>query len=259
MEYNDEATRQLESIYLSSEAKARRSTLLNTLCPGIDDDVIDIGTGPGFIAYELANRVGRSGSVTGVDNSESSLRLAAARCQQLAQVNFKFASATDLPYTSNSFDCAISVQVFEYIENVNDAIAEMFRVLKPGGKAALIATDWDSIIWNSSDSSLMQKVLKAWEDHCAHTNLPRTLLPRLRKAGFELVSTSPLHQFATADSPEAYVHYVVPFIKTFVTDRHGLTECDTERWAQDLEACSQRGEYFFCLNQFMVIAQKPPH
>jgi len=79
----------------------------------------------------------------------------------------------------------------------------------------------------------------------------------LRLSGFDIISSSPLQQFATADLPETYVHHVVPFIKTFVTGRQGLTEQDTERWVKDLTDCNDRGEYFFWLNQFMVVARKP--
>jgi ubiquinone/menaquinone biosynthesis C-methylase UbiE len=257
MEYNKEETRLLESIYLTDDAAARRKTVINALAPGIDDQVIDIGTGPGFVTLELAERVGRSGSVAGVDTSESSLKLAQNRCQHLPQVTLQPASATDLPFTSSTFDCAVSVQVFEYIESVEAAISEMHRVLKPGGRAAIIATDWDSIIWNASDTTLMKNVLQAWTEHCAHTNLPRTLIPKLRAGGFTVLSANPLQQFATDFSQSTYAYHVVPFVGNFVTGRQGLSAADTDRWAQDLDNCAQRGEYLFWLNQLMVVAQKP--
>ena len=60
MEYDKEETRLLESIYLTDDAAARRKTVINALAPGIDDQVIDIGTGPGFVTLELAERVGRT-------------------------------------------------------------------------------------------------------------------------------------------------------------------------------------------------------
>lgn len=257
MEYNDEETRLLESIYLTDDAAARRKTVINALAPAVDDQVIDIGTGPGFLTLELAERVGRSGIVAGVDTSESSLRLAEKRCQHLPQVTLQSASATDLPFTSNTFDRAISVQVLEYIDPVEVAIGEMHRVLKPGGTAAIIATDWDSIIWNSTDTALMKNVLSAWTEHCAHTNLPRTLIPKLRAAGFNIQSTSPLQQFATDYDSSSYSYHVAPFISNFVTGRQGLSAADTERWIQNLDTCGKRGEYLFWLNQLMVVVEKP--
>lgn len=259
MDYNAEATRQLESIYQTDDAVVRRSTLLNALSPAIDEHVIDIGTGPGFVASEIADRVGRGGSVTAVDNSDDSLRLAKIRCCNQSQVSIQHANATDLPFRSDVFDVAVSVQVFEYIDDVDIAIREMYRVLKPGGRAALIATDWDSIIWQATDADLMRRVLGAWEEHCAHTNLPRTLLPRLRKVGFDIINSQPLQQFATEDSEDKYVHQIVPFISAFVIGRQGLTRDDLKRWSQDLSNCGQNGEYFFWLNQLVVIAQKPSH
>lgn len=60
----------------------------------------------------------------------------------------------------------------------------MFRVLRPGGRAAVVSTDWKSIIWHSSDAGRMEKILAAFAEHCVYADLPRTLGVKLKSAGF---------------------------------------------------------------------------
>jgi SAM-dependent methyltransferase len=80
-------------------------------------------------------------------------------------LNFRVADATALPFPDASFDGAVSVQVFEYVKDIAAALSEVYRVLRPGGRAVIVDTDWDSIAWNASDRVLMQRVLRAWDEH----------------------------------------------------------------------------------------------
>ena len=75
----------------------------------------------------------------------------------------------------------VCAQVAEYVPDVGRVLFEAFRVLKQGGRAA---TDWDVVISHSESPDRMASVLKAWETHCAHPHLPRSLVPRLVSAGF---------------------------------------------------------------------------
>ena len=59
-------------------------------------------------------------------------------------------------------------------------------MLKPGGRLLILDTDWDSIVWHSSDRDRMLRVLEKWNDHLADPYLPRRLPGLLRDAGFDL-------------------------------------------------------------------------
>jgi hypothetical protein len=56
-------------------------------------------------------------------------------------------------------------------------------VLRPGGRVLVLDTDWDSIVWRSSDEERMARVLAAWEQHLVDPHLPRTLRGSLERAG----------------------------------------------------------------------------
>ena len=105
-------------------------------------------------------------------------------------MQYALGDALALPFEDETFDAAISTQVYEYVPDMPAALAEARRVLRPGGRLLILDTDWDSIVWHSSDRDRMLRVLEKWNDHLADPYLPRRLPKLLRDAGFELASTT---------------------------------------------------------------------
>jgi SAM-dependent methyltransferase len=91
--------------------------------------VLDIGCGEGQIARLAAS--GGARRVVGADPTRAQVQLAAARAGGPAYLR---AGAAALPFASGSFDTAVACLVFEHIEAVDEAIAEVARLLGPGGR-----------------------------------------------------------------------------------------------------------------------------
>jgi arsenite methyltransferase len=89
----------------------------------------------------------------------------------------------EVPYADGEFATADALQVLEYVRDVPGAVAEVFRVLRPGGRFAVLNVDWDSIVWHVPDRALNERVLEAWNAHCADPCLPRSLAGKLTRAG----------------------------------------------------------------------------
>ena len=96
------------------------------------------------------------------------------------------ADATALPFPDATFDAATSIQVYEYIADLSTALAELYRVLRPGGRALILDTDWDSIVWQATDPDRMRRVLAAWTQRFVDPHLPRSLASQLRAVGFKV-------------------------------------------------------------------------
>jgi ubiquinone/menaquinone biosynthesis C-methylase UbiE len=205
----------------------------------------------------MAEAVGPGGRIHGIDQSEPMLVMARKRCAGKPWVSFQHAAATDLPAGDAGFNVAVSVQVYEYIPDVAKALSEMYRVIRPGGRAAIVSTDWDAIAWHASDSARMSRVLGAFAEHCAYTALPRTLAPLLRQAGFILKDQRVIPQFNPVFDPDTYSYQSARLISSFVTGRQGITEKEALAWLEDLRQTGERGEYFFNLNQYLYLAKKP--
>lgn len=92
--------------------------------------VLDVGTGDGQIARSLAH----NSRVVAIDPSTAQLKIAA---QRAGQVRYSQALGEHLPFASRSFDAAIACLVFEHTPDAGASIAEIARVLQPGGRFVL--------------------------------------------------------------------------------------------------------------------------
>jgi demethylmenaquinone methyltransferase/2-methoxy-6-polyprenyl-1,4-benzoquinol methylase len=104
---------------------------------GPGDAVLDVCCGTGDLAFELARRVVPGGHVVGCDFSESMLDLAREKADG-APVRFEWADALQLPYDDRRFD---AVTVGFGVRNLSDldrGLAEMRRVLRPGGRLVVL-------------------------------------------------------------------------------------------------------------------------
>jgi arsenite methyltransferase len=98
---------------------------------------LDVGAGPGSITATLAHAAGPDGLALGVDVSEPMLARA-VRGSAGPQVGFLRADAQRLPFRDQSFDVAVSIAVFQLIPDPAAALSEIARVLKPGGRLAVM-------------------------------------------------------------------------------------------------------------------------
>jgi demethylmenaquinone methyltransferase / 2-methoxy-6-polyprenyl-1,4-benzoquinol methylase len=96
---------------------------------------LDVATGTGDLAVELARRVGPDGEVIGSDFSENMLELARAKAPS---IRFEQANALDLPYDDDSFDAATVGFGARNFSDLPQGLREMTRVVRPGGRVVIL-------------------------------------------------------------------------------------------------------------------------
>jgi SAM-dependent methyltransferase len=114
--------------------------LIGPLALKAGDHVLDIGAGTGRLTEFAAGIVGPTGHVIGIDPLE--YRIAIARLRQTKNLTFDTGRAEDLSrYADNAFDAVYLNSVLHWIEDKTQALKEIHRVLKPGGRLGLNVQD----------------------------------------------------------------------------------------------------------------------
>lgn len=113
-------------------------------------NVLDVCCGSGDLALLLARRVGSTGQVTGADFAVEQLAIATQRaaakgvshCTQWIE-----ADALDLPFDANQYDALTMGYGLRNLVNISQGLQELYRVLKPGAKAAVLDFHRPSSVW----------------------------------------------------------------------------------------------------------------
>jgi SAM-dependent methyltransferase len=192
----------------ASNFMAQRSAVSHAkfLLPHLDANsrLLDCGCGPGSISCDFA-KILVSGSVEGIDIEQSQIDLARARATEQGLINatFSVGSIYALPFPDSSFDVVFAHAIFEHISTPKQALAEMLRVLAPGGLVAIRSPDWGGFIVGPEITGL-QGAIDSYADlqiaNGGDTHIGRKLPRLLRTAGFDTVRFSATYDCSQSPS-----------------------------------------------------------
>lgn len=147
--------------------------------------LIDIACGPGVVTAALAPN---AASVVAFDATDEMLAKTKARCAKagLSNVEFRNGDAEHLPFADAHFDGAVSRAAVHHFADPQRAIAEMFRVLRPGGVAVIA----DCVSSENADESRLHNAIERLRDPSHVRMLPASVLEAAaRQAGFSDLET----------------------------------------------------------------------
>jgi ubiquinone/menaquinone biosynthesis C-methylase UbiE len=256
--FDNALAQRLDAVYRTPEMVDQRRATIQALAPSQGEKLLDVGTGPGLLALELADHVGREGRVTGIDVSADMLTVAEQHRQRSPHrdaLTFSHGDAGALAFDDASFDALASTQVYEYLDDVDEALREAHRVLRPGGRLVVVDTDWDSLVWHADDRARMLSVIEAWTQRFTDPHLPTTLRRRLKATGFVLDAVQVVPVLNADFDPDTYSARHIDIVSDFV-QAHGIAPSDAAAWASDVRARAESDEYFFSLNRYLFTARK---
>jgi len=219
------------------------------LAPG--QVVVDYGCGPGGLAVELARRVAPTGRVHGVDLNAQFLERAAARAQREgvdSLLSWHRCTGEKIPLDSGLADRLVCKNVMEYVPDVAVTLSEFWRVLKPGGLAHVIDSDWGLFAVEPLGAERMAELFAAAAPAYRTPHIGRKLYGAMRAAGFKDVKVQIL---AGADTKGRMAPIVFNMLG-YARESGRLPAAKLEALAADLKRSLADGTFLLILPQFLV-------
>ena len=250
------SAKSLNQTYGASEIVLQRKKTIEAanICAG--ESILDIGCGTGFLTFDMAASVTESGHILALDPKPSMVDAARERCAELPQVEIKQGNITSIPATNEQFDLVTCTQVLLYVADIDTALSEIYRVLKPGGRVAIVETDWQGVVINSSFPELTRTIIDAWDTTVASPNLPTRLTGLLLDKNFHSINSEAIALLNNEYLPDTFSANAVKWLPKTAYKRGVISSAQGKLWVEDLEALGTDGNYFFCVNRFLFVAQK---
>ena len=254
--YDKKAAELIERSYQTPEIVNQCLRTLTALALARGESVLDAGCGTGLLIEQQARLVGSQGRAEGVDLSEAMLAHARERCAGLQQVKLQQGSIETLPFDNASFDAVSCTQTLLYVKDMDKALHEIHRVLKPRGRIAIIETDWDGAIINNLNPVMTRKIFDAWSLAVVNPNLPRRLEPLLERIGFGARRVEAIPVLNASYSRHSFSASMLHTFADTAVKQNTIKVEEAETWRNDIDSLIERGEYFFCVNRFLFSAIK---
>jgi len=220
--------------------------------------VLDIGCGTGDDVLALAELVGPDGKVVGIDNSKSLIEEANQRLKHTQiPVEFRVGDVYKLDLADNTFDGCRADRVFMHLHDRQQALSEMIRVTKPGGRIVVNGPDWDTLIVEAPDRDLTRKIIDHYIEHLVLNPWSgRELYKLLQQVGLENVvvadtATLVLTDFATAN----HIFGIEKAVDLIRDEKPSLAD-KVESWLSYLKQADDEGFFFSAATGFTVAGEK---
>ena len=223
--------------------------------------LLDVGCGLGDAALALAADLGVDGEVVGIDLSEHMIAAARARAMNVAcPVRFMVGNALEIGEPSSSFDVVRSERTLQWLTDPGAAVAEMVRVLRPGGRLCLIDTDWSTFSIDVGDTDISTIVHNAMQVERRRASTVGSRLGALvQEAGLDQLEQSTATQrwnsWDPDRSPAPEGCFSMSSLADDLVDAGQLAPGDRAAFVSTTHAAAREGRFSMALTMYGVVAR----
>ena len=221
--------------------------------------LLDVGCGTGDATAQLATGVIPGGRTVGIDLSEAMITEARKRAAGSdLPLEFRIADAHDLPFPDNHFDACSAERVFVHLADPLGVLAEMVRVVKPGGRVVVREADLDMIAIDASDRATTRAIVQFFADSMRNGWIGRQLFRLFEAANLVEVAFHP-HPYPVTSF--GVLNTMLPFEQTArsAADSGVITAEAASAWIADQHQRDAAGRSFACLLGFIASGRKSPN
>ncbi|MEU8240466.1 methyltransferase domain-containing protein [Actinoplanes missouriensis] len=238
------------------EIRRVRRVAFEALSPRPGQRLLDAGSGEGEVARQLAVETQPAGEVVALDHSASITAAAVSRHDGSA-VRYVTGDVCAMDLAADSFDGVWCERVLQHVDSAEQAIAELIRVTRPGGRICLIDTDWSSLAFDGMPSGLGEVVMAHVRGHFTpkQHDMGRTLRRRLVANGLTGITATPVTCLFT--SPESAA-VVLPMVNPRVPEESWATPPGLrDEWLACVDAAGASGTFLGVLTIWVVAGTVP--
>lgn len=221
--------------------------------------VLDVGCGPASDTISLANLVGQSGQVFGIDSDQAMIDKAeqqAAKAGVSAWVKHQCADSGSLPFDSNTFDACRSERLFHHLPNPEQTLSEMVRVTTTGGWIVVLDTDWGTFSIDTQEVDIERRLARVHAERGVHNGYSGRQLYRLFKQQNLTEIAIEAHPILTTDYVFLRSAALLDETEQIALTTGVVTEAEVQRWHANLEQAASNGTFFSSINLVLAVGRK---
>ena len=235
-----------------SEWKERSFALLE---PRPGAVILDVGCGTGDDVRALAARVAPGGRAIGVDASAAMVEEARRRGEGTG-VEFAAGDAVRLGMPDDSVDAARAERTLQHLERPGDAVAEMARVVRPGGRVVAAEPDWQTLVVDPGDPDTMREIARAAACRVRSGTVGRRLRGLLMAAGLEDVDVV-ARVLVVADAARAELLFDIDGALALAIRAGRVGPAAAAGWRAEASAASASAATLAAMTAFMAWGRVP--
>lgn len=254
--------RSLNPTWTSADFHARVASLANLREGG---SVLDVGCGRGVTLPYLLTGVGSSGKVIAADRAGDGLQAVKETYSdeiangRLTIVDFDIAES--FPFEADSLDSVTCQNVIECLSDRDSVLAEIHRVLKPGGSALVGHNDFDGVLLASDDRDMTRRMVHGYADYTqkwqdvSEGQMGRLLPGLFANSPFKDTVTETALFVDLALTNESYARDHLEGMVA-LSQEFGVLAENAQKWIRSLEARSEVGKFYYAIPWTCVLAVK---